>query len=109
LIARRGWQVKPDSPARQLLAAVLARLHDLGDDDLLSLADAYTGPAEQIAAADLKAILGRPTLDARLEGVIVGGVLGDTLLAALRRLAQENASAHAARDAGQPDSPPTPS
>ncbi len=108
LIARRGWQVKPDSPARQLLAAALAKLRDLGDDDLLSLADAYAGPAEQIAAADLQAILDRPTLDARLEGVIIGGVLGDTLLAALRRLAQENASASATRAAGQPGSQPAP-
>jgi DNA-binding transcriptional MerR regulator len=106
LITRRGWQVKPGSPARQLLAEVLATLRDLGDDDLLSLADAYAGPAEQIAAADLQAILDRPTLDARLEGVIIGGVLGDILLAALRRLAQENASSHAARAAGQPGSPP---
>jgi DNA-binding transcriptional MerR regulator len=107
LITRHGWQVKPDSPARQLLAGVLATLRDLGDDDLLSLADAYAGPAEQIAAADLKAILDRPTLDARLKGVIVGGVLGDTLLAALRRLAQENASARAApAPAAQPGSPP---
>lgn len=109
LITRRGWQVKPDSPARQLLAEVLATLRDLGDDDLLSLADAYAGPAEQIAAADLQAILDRPTLDARLEGVIVGGVLGDTLLAALRRLAQENAFARGARGADQPGSPPAPS
>jgi len=108
LIARRGWQVKPDSPARQLLAAALAKLRDLGDNDLLSLADAYAGPAEQIAAADLQAILERPTLDARLEGVIIGGVLGDTLLAALRRLAQENASASATRAAGQPGSQPAP-
>jgi DNA-binding transcriptional MerR regulator len=107
LIGRRGWQVKPDSPARQLLAAVLARLHDLGDDDLLALADAYAGPAEQIAAAELQAILDRPTFDARLEGVIIGGVLGDTLLAALRRLAQENASARATRTAtAQPGSAP---
>jgi hypothetical protein len=35
----------------------------------------------------------RATLDGRLEGVIIGTVLGDALLAALRRLAEENASA----------------
>jgi hypothetical protein len=29
--------------------------------------------------------------------VVIGTVLGDTMLSALRRLAQENASAHAAR------------
>lgn len=96
LISRRGWRVRPDSPARALLTGVLAALRNLGQDDLLQLADAYAGPAEQIAAADLATILGRPTLDSQLEGVIVGTVLGDTLLAALRRLAQESASARAA-------------
>jgi DNA-binding transcriptional MerR regulator len=93
LITGRGWQINPHSPARELLTGVLAVLRDLGQGDLLSLADAYAGPAEQIAAADLAVIRARPTLDDQLEGVIIGTVLGDTLLAALRRLAEENASA----------------
>jgi len=99
LLRQRGWQIKPDSPALQLLIAVLAALRDLGEDDLLALADAYAGPAEQIATADVTTVLGRPSLDAMLDGVIVGTILGDTLLAALRRLAQENASAQVAGDA----------
>ncbi|HEX9359771.1 MAG TPA: MerR family transcriptional regulator [Streptosporangiaceae bacterium] len=102
LITRRGWQVKPDSPARELLAGVLATLRDLDADDLLALADDYAGPAEQIAAADLKTVLDRPTLDAMLEGVIIGAVLGDALLAALRRLAQENASSAITQSGGSP-------
>ena len=99
LIDSRGWQVKPDSPARELLAG----LRDLGQDDLLTLADAYAGPAEQIAAADLAAVLRRTTLDSRLEGVIIGTVLGDTLLAALRRLAEEDASGRANPDGTRHD------
>ena len=87
---------RPDSPARQLLVGVLAALRDLGQDDLVSLADAYAAPAEQIAAADLAAILGRQGRDSQLEGVVIGTVLGDALLAALRRLAEENASVRAA-------------
>jgi DNA-binding transcriptional MerR regulator len=102
LIRSRGWQVKPDSPARDLLTGVLAALRDLGQDDLLTLADAYAGPAEQIAAADVAVILARQDLDNQLEGVIIGTVLGDTLLAALRRLAEENASARAIREAAPP-------
>jgi DNA-binding transcriptional MerR regulator len=103
LIDSRGWQVKPDSPARELLAGVLAALRDLGQDDLLTLADAYAGPAEQIAAADLAAVLRRTTLDSRLEGVIIATVLGDALLAALRRLAEEDASGRANPDGTRPD------
>jgi DNA-binding transcriptional MerR regulator len=95
-IHRHGWRVRPDSPARQLLVGVLAALRDLGQDDLVSLADAYAAPAEQIAAADLAAILGRQGRDSQLEGVVIGTVLGDALLAALRRLAEENASVRAA-------------
>jgi DNA-binding transcriptional MerR regulator len=106
LISRRGWQVKPDSPARELLVSVLAALRDLGQDDLLGLAAAYAAPAEQIAAADLAVILARPTLDGQLEGVIVGTVLGDTMLAALRRLAEENTSARIAAGLGGPDLQP---
>jgi DNA-binding transcriptional MerR regulator len=100
LISRRGWRVRPDSPARRLLTSVLAALRDLGQDDLLPLADAYAAPAEQIAAADLAAVLRRHGRDSQLEGVVVGTVLGDALLAALRRLAEEDASARAA-SAGQ--------
>jgi len=58
-------------------------------------AGSRVAPAEQIAAAGLAAIHGRQNLDSQLEGVIIGTVLGDTLLAALRRLAAENASARA--------------
>jgi DNA-binding transcriptional MerR regulator len=112
VISRRGWRVGQDSPARKLLTSVLAALRDLGQDDLLSLADAYAAPAEQIAAADLTAIMRRPTLDSQLEGVIIGTTLGDTLIASLRRLAEEDASTRRAapgphpaapREAGQPD------
>jgi DNA-binding transcriptional MerR regulator len=92
LIRAHGWRINPNSPAKELLTGVLAALRDLGQDDLLSLAEAYAGPAEQIAAADLTVIGARPTLDSQLESVIIGTVLGDTLLAALRRLAEENAS-----------------
>jgi DNA-binding transcriptional MerR regulator len=95
LIGRHSWQVRPDSPARELLTGVLAALRDLGQDDLLTLADAYAAPAEQIAAADVAVVRARQGLDSQLEGVIIGTVLGDTLLAALRRLAEENASARA--------------
>jgi DNA-binding transcriptional MerR regulator len=106
LISRYSWQVNPDSPARELLVSVLAALRDLGQDDLLPLADAYAAPAAQIAAADLAAILARTTLDSQLEGVIIGTVLGDTLLAALRRLAEENASARLTPRVEAPGLPP---
>jgi DNA-binding transcriptional MerR regulator len=93
LIARRGWQIHPDSPARQLLAAAVSSLHVLDQDDLLASLDGYAEAAEGIAALDLEPILRRGEVDRMLEGVVIGTAIGDTLLGALRRLAQENASA----------------
>jgi len=43
----------------------------------------------------VNAILRRPDTNSMLEGVAIGNVLGDTVIAALRRLAQENLSSRA--------------
>jgi DNA-binding transcriptional MerR regulator len=95
LVARRGWQVKPTSPAWDLLTQVLATFHALGQDDLAGLLDDYAEAAERLAEADVACVLRRPDLESMLEGVVIGTVLGDSLLAALRRLAQANVSARA--------------
>ncbi len=93
LARRRDWQVGPDHPAWRLLTHVLAALNALGQADLIGPLDAYADAAERIAEVDVETVLARRDLDSVLEGVVVGTVLGDSLLAALRRLAQANASA----------------
>jgi DNA-binding transcriptional MerR regulator len=93
LVRRRGWQVKPASSAWQLLTRVLATFHDLGQEDLAGLLDDYADAAERLADAEVEAVLSRPDLESMLEGVVIGTTLGDSLLAALRRLAQANVSA----------------
>jgi DNA-binding transcriptional MerR regulator len=93
LVHRRGWQVKPASPAWQLLTQVLATFHALGQEDLAGLLDDYADAAERLADAEVEAVLSRPDLESMLEGVVIGTTLGDSLLAALRRLAQANVSA----------------
>jgi DNA-binding transcriptional MerR regulator len=95
LVARRGWQVKPTSPAWDLLTQVLATFHALGQDDLAGLIDDYAEAAERLAEAEVACVLSRPDIESMLEGVVIGTVLGDSLLAALRRLAQANVSASA--------------
>jgi DNA-binding transcriptional MerR regulator len=97
LIARRGWQVKPTNPAREWLAEVIAALRELGQEDCLAAIDVYADAVERVAEADMHAILGRPDLDSMLEGVVAGTILGDAMLAAMRRLAHANASAEAQR------------
>jgi DNA-binding transcriptional MerR regulator len=93
LFRRRGWQVKETSPSWSLLTQVLATLHSLGQDDLVGLLDRYADAAEELAEVEVRCVLSRPDVDGMLEGAVIGTVLGDTILAALRRLAQANVSA----------------
>ena len=50
--------------------------------------------ADTIADADLEALRERESPDLVAELMVVGTVLGDTLIAGLRRLAQESATEH---------------
>jgi DNA-binding transcriptional MerR regulator len=93
LVRRRGWEVKAGSPAWTLLTQALATLHSLGQDDLAGLLDRYADAAEELAEAEVRCVLSRPDVETILEGVVIGTTLGDTILAALRRLAQANVSA----------------
>jgi DNA-binding transcriptional MerR regulator len=101
LINRRGWQVKRDYPAWQLLIRVLATFHELGQDGFVALLGDYADAAERLAEVEVNAVLSRPDVESMLEGVVTGTVLGDSLLAALRRLAQANVSASASPKAAR--------
>jgi DNA-binding transcriptional MerR regulator len=93
LVRRRGWQVKTANPAWQLLTQVLATFHELGQEDLAALLDDYADAAERLAEREVQTVLDREDLESMVEGVVIGTTLGDGMLAALRRLAQANASA----------------
>ena len=75
------------------VADVVATLRQLGQQDLLDRLDAYAQAADAAAAADLQIVAARPDIDAMAEAVVLGNVLGDALLSALRRLAQVSRSA----------------
>ncbi len=92
LLARLGWRVRMDNPARHALADVLTALHALGAEDLLTLVEGYAECAHRLAAAEVELVTGRGETDPMVEGVVLAGVLGDAMFAALRRLAQEDAS-----------------
>jgi DNA-binding transcriptional MerR regulator len=93
LVRRRGWEVRRENPAWQLLVHVLATFHALGQDDLAGLLDEYADAVEGLAEAEVGSVLNRPDVESMLEGVVIGVALGDMLIAALRRLAQANVSA----------------
>jgi DNA-binding transcriptional MerR regulator len=92
LLAQRGWRIRPDSPARRILIDLCATLHRLGHDDMVGALDAYAAATEQIVAVDIGLLKDQPDIAAITEKAIVGTILGDTLLSALRQLVQEHAS-----------------
>jgi hypothetical protein len=92
LVARRGWHVGPDSPGIDAAADAIAALRALGQEDLLIL-DTYADVAERVAADEVAAVVARREPAAMVQGVIAGTILGEAILCALRRLAQQNESA----------------
>ncbi|WP_328323995.1 MULTISPECIES: MerR family transcriptional regulator [unclassified Streptomyces] len=96
LVERRGWSAKPENPGWRALVQIVVTYRDLGRDDLLVLLDDYAGAAEELAASELAALVQDvPSTDGKVEGVVLGTVLGDAAMAALRRIAQEDASGRA--------------
>lgn len=75
------------------MAEVLGALRELGQDDFADRLDDYALAADAIAATDLDIIRRRGDVDSMAEGVVLGNILGDALLLALRRLAQVHRSA----------------
>ena len=90
--AARGWCVTSDNPGFEAAAHALDGLRAIGFDPPEEYLDAYAAAAGTAAAADLHALSGRSDRDAVAELMVVGTVLGDPLLAGLRRLAQQDAT-----------------
>jgi DNA-binding transcriptional MerR regulator len=102
LVRERGWVVSSHNPAWHTAVEVLATYHRLGDDDLARQLGLYAEVMEDVARREVAAVVDRGDRARTVEGVVVGTVLGDTLLAALRRLAQEHCSAQLLEQAGAP-------
>ncbi|HEV7907607.1 MAG TPA: MerR family transcriptional regulator [Pseudonocardiaceae bacterium] len=92
-LARRGWHYHPDDPSVRALVDVVVKARELGHDRFVEQLDAYADACQGIAEADLDHVLRRTEVEDVLEGVVVGTMLGDAAIAALRRLAQQAVSA----------------
>lgn len=88
----RGWRVSRTNPGRGLAARVLETYEQLGHRELLDAVEAYADAALIVAGADLAAVGASAERSAMTETVVIGTVLGDTLFAGLRRMAQEHLS-----------------
>lgn len=91
LIAAHGWQVRDDNPARTTLVEALVSLEALGVTAVTDMLDTYATAVEELAHEEIARLLETTADESRVVGVIGFDVLGDRLLSALRRLAQEHA------------------
>jgi DNA-binding transcriptional MerR regulator len=93
LLDRLGWQVYSDAPTRDVLASALDALDAVGNELPDDLLESYAAAAEQIGAAEVASLPEGGDPSDVLERAVVVTVLGEPVLLALRRLAQEHASA----------------
>ena len=106
LCESRGWRVYPNNPGLPLAARVLDTYAALGLGHISdTVLDRYAQAADLVAAADLAAVGAVDELTEMTRTVAAGTVLGDTLLAGLRRIAQE---AESFRRFPLPDGAPAP-
>ncbi|QNE19787.1 MerR family transcriptional regulator [Kribbella qitaiheensis] len=97
LIKSRDWKVEADAPALTTLTETLATMRSLGQDHLANLLDAYADAVEKFTALEVAAVTSGPdhtTPGQIAESVIIGTILGETLISSLRLLSQESTSAH---------------
>jgi DNA-binding transcriptional MerR regulator len=89
LLTQRGWQVSPRNPALLQLSEALATLRRLGQDDSLALLDHYADAVGRLAAMEVEAVLTRQNVDSMAEAIVIWTAIGESIIASLRKLAQE--------------------
>lgn len=83
-----GLPYEPDNPATRSLVAVIATARRLGHPHFTDQLGVYADACRRIAEADVDRVMRHSSVEDVLEGVVVGTVLGDAAMVALRRLAQ---------------------
>ena len=91
-IATAGWSVTEENPGRAGAARVLDTYAQLGQGHLTEITPQYLEAAELIARSDLAAVARSTEIADMAQTVVVGTILGDALIASLRRIAQEHVS-----------------
>jgi DNA-binding transcriptional MerR regulator len=92
-VARLGWRVKRDAPAVDTLAGVLVSLRQLGWRVDAEVFAPYAAAADDVAAWELSRTPGGGSRARAVESIVVGTVVFEAALCALRRLAEEHHSA----------------
>jgi DNA-binding transcriptional MerR regulator len=101
-LSDRGWRVSPEAPARRALAQALATLRRLGRAGDVAVLEPYARVADRLAAVEVGTLAPSGSRAEAVEAAVLGTVLFEAVLVALRRLAQEHHSAsRLARDPGR--------
>jgi DNA-binding transcriptional MerR regulator len=91
-IDRLGWTGSDTSPARYALAQALVSLRRLGRDCGPEVFDLYAHHADQLATREIASLPSGEDRDRTVEEAVVGTVVFEAALSALRRLAEAHHS-----------------
>ena len=91
-LAELGWKVGDGNPAREDLAAALLALRGLGWEVGPEVFERYATHASALAEAEIAYVATAPQPEAAVEATVIGTVVFERALVALRRLAQEHHS-----------------
>jgi DNA-binding transcriptional MerR regulator len=97
LVHRLGWDLERDNPAWRNAAEAIATIRSLGVDRLLDRLTGYAQAMHDVAELDLAMLAEVQDREQLIELAVLGSLLGNPLLVALRRLAEEDVSARRMR------------
>ncbi|GAA0362049.1 MerR family transcriptional regulator [Actinoallomurus spadix] len=100
VVAELGWRVVPDAPARDLLAQAFVALRRLGLPIVLRDLRPYIEAAGLVADHEVGGLSADDDRETAVQTAIATNVLYERVLLALRRMAQENASARRFEETG---------
>jgi DNA-binding transcriptional MerR regulator len=92
-VHERAWKVRADAAVRRELADALVALRRLGRDYGTEIFGPYADVADRMAAWEVRTIPASEEPGVAVERMIVGTVIFERILNALRRMAQEHHSA----------------
>jgi DNA-binding transcriptional MerR regulator len=101
IVTELGWRVLPDAPTRDMLAQTFVALRRLGLPIVLSELRPYIEAADLVAEHEVGLVSTTGERGRAVQTAVARNVLYEQVLLALRRMAQENASARRFGDAGR--------
>jgi DNA-binding transcriptional MerR regulator len=91
-LAELGWRVGAEAPAREVLAGALVTLWRMGRRTDVRAFEPYARAVEGLAAREVGTVEVPASRAELIEGLVIGTVVFEAALVALRRLAQEHHS-----------------